>query len=274
MIQYISIIIFSFLASSVAYTYNERFISYKNRNNKYSATQSSELPSGAIDFTGYKLWVTFNGFNAKNMNCGIELKPKFEVEFSRGILSPSPGFWRIIGYEDGKTTLEATQPVTAEYMFFFDIWEPTILWRGNIDLENMKVSDGLVLNNKKRFGLFPYTETLATFDAILLPPDKDLPDVVTPKISDQTFVPPVDFISPNDMKLFPEIFDPEFVDWWFKYEDAIARGETPPERPKVVFTPNPNAKVNDYPSDSLEDVGGKLRQRRGPTGKNTNTFKK
>jgi hypothetical protein len=78
--------------------------------------------------------------------------------------------------------------------------------------------------------------------------------------------PPDDFLSPNDMKRYPEIFAPEFVDWWFSVEDALARGETPPSRPKAFFVPNANESSDEARGISSEDMGGKLRQRRGPTG--------
>lgn len=241
-----------------------------------SSIQSSVLPEGATDLTDHKLWVTFTGFNAENMNCGITLKPKFEVEFSRGVLAAKPGFWRIIGYDQGKEYVEATQPVTAEYMFFFDITEPSILWRGSIDKVNMKVTDGVVITQKKRLGIFPYTETLATFTADILSPKENLPDVRVPKFSDQVLLPPANFIDPNDMKQFPEIFDPDFVKWWFANEDAVAKGLPPLSRPKAFWVPDPNAKVVDQEgtvSSDSEDLGGKLRQRRGPTGK-VDSFKK
>ena len=47
-------------------------------------------------------------------------------------------------------------------MFFFDLDEPTLLWRGIIDKTNKKIIDGVVIANKKRFGIFPYTLTLST----------------------------------------------------------------------------------------------------------------
>ena len=232
---------------------------------------AADLPKGATDLTGYTMDVTFTGFNAYNMTCAIGLKEKFQVEFSRGLLSPKPGFWRVIGYDGGAEMIEATQPVSAEYMFFFDIWEPTILWRGTIDKANMKVKDGIVITNKKRFGVIPYTETLATFSANLLPPGFVLPELKTAKFSDQVFVPPIDFDDPNDMKNFPELFDPEFVSWWFSVEDALARGERPPERTKKSFLPDPNANADKKSSDT-DAMGSKLRPRRGPTTGNKNSF--
>lgn len=74
-----------------------------------------------------------------------------------------------------------------EYMLFFDLWEPSILWRGRLDSASDKIVEGEVITNKKRFGLFPYTETLATFEAELLAPGKKLPTVNLPSFSDQRF---------------------------------------------------------------------------------------
>ena len=72
-------------------------------------------------------------------------------------------------------------------MLFFDLWEPSILWRGRLDMTTKKIVDGEVITNKKRFGLFPYTETLATFEAELLLPGQKLPNVVLPKFGDLRF---------------------------------------------------------------------------------------
>ncbi len=227
-------------------------------------SNAASLPAGSTDLTGYTMDVTFTGFNAYNMSCAIELKEKFQVEFSRGLLSPTPGFWRVIGYDGGAEMIEATQPVTAEYMFFFDIEEPSILWRGQIDKANMKITDGVVITNKKRFGLIPYTETLATFSANLVSPGTALPGIRVPKLSDQQFVPPIDFEDPNDMKRFPQLFDPDFVSWWFSVEDSLARGERPPKKTKKFFSPDPKATADGNVS-SVDDIGGKLRPRRGPT---------
>jgi hypothetical protein len=153
-----------------------------------SQLHMSSTPDLARDLTGQSLWVTFTGFGVENMNFGIELKPAFEAAFSRGLESASPGVWRVVKYEDGRETVEVTQPVLPEYMFFFDIWEKQILWRGQIDPSGTKVFDGVVQTNKKRFGIFPYTETLATFTANILERGEKLPDVELPKFRDLSFV--------------------------------------------------------------------------------------
>lgn len=54
-------------------------------------------------------------------------------------------------------------------------------------MNSKKIVDGEVITNKKRFGLFPYTETLATFEAELLIPGQKLPSVVLPKFGDLRF---------------------------------------------------------------------------------------
>ena len=63
-------------------------------------------------------------------------------------------------------------------------------------MASKKIVDGEVITNKKRFGLFPYTETLATFEAELLIPGQKLPTVVLPKFGDLRFA--VSFIKAND----------------------------------------------------------------------------
>jgi len=71
------------------------------------------------------------------------------------------------------------------------------------------------------------------------------------------------------MKRYPELFDPEFVEWWFSVEDALARGDTPPPRPKAFFSPKKApVEPNSAADGEVNAVGGKLRQRRGPTGSN------
>merc|ERR1711908_88372 len=105
------------------------------------------------------------------------------------------------------------------------------------------MGDGVVIANKKRFGIFPYTETMAEFTADLLEPTEALPNIKLPKWEDQKLIAPVDFIDPNDMKRFPEIFDPDFVEWWFDNEDSMAKGKGPIERPKAFWVPDPNARI-------------------------------
>jgi len=140
------------------------------------------------DLSGYSLWVTFQGFGVERMSFGIELKPKYEAIFSRGIEAAAPGFWRVAAASDGRETLDVTHPVLPEYMFFFDLWEKTVTWSGQLDVARARVVDGVVTTNKKRFGIFPYAETLATFEAELLLPGQKLPDVVLPKFSDLNFL--------------------------------------------------------------------------------------
>jgi hypothetical protein len=59
---------------------------------------------------------------------------------------------------------------------------------------------------------------------------------------------------------YPNIFDEEFVNWWFAQEDALARGETPPPRPKPMFLPK--ALREGYQSTSQEDLLTELKTRR------------
>ena len=145
-------------------------------------SESNQFPG--TDLTGYKMLCTFNGFGVENMTCGIELKEKFEVQYSLGISSEGPGFWRIVKYDDGKEVIEATQPIGPTYMFLFELWESPIIWRGDIDLKNMKILNGEAITTKKRFGLFPYNERIATFEATLLSPGMKFPDIRVPRISD------------------------------------------------------------------------------------------
>jgi hypothetical protein len=181
-----------------------------------------------------------------------------------------------VKYEDGKESVEITHPLLPEYLYFFDIWEASILWRGTLDMDSGVVVDGEVITNKKRFGLFPYTEVLATWSARVLSPDEQLPDVPVPQLKDQTFLMPKDFTGPGDMRRYPEIFDRDYVDYMFTVEDAAVRGEEPPPRPQETFVPGASAakgseevvkKVGfDSQSSSKrnkqDQVGGKLKKKR------------
>ena len=95
--------------------------------------------------------------------------------------SREPGFWRVVKYDDGKESIEITHAIPADYMFFFDLWEASILWRGTLDFDKGIITDGECITNKKRFGLFPYQETLATFTAQLLSPSEKMPQQIVPK---------------------------------------------------------------------------------------------
>ena len=135
------------------------------------------------------------------MNFGLELKStNNEAIFSRGIESSAPGFWRVVKLQDGKENVEVTHPVLPEYMYFFDLWEKTLLWRGELDMKNERIVNGQVIANKKRFGLFPYTETVATFEAELLAPGNKLPDVVLPNFADMNFLVREFVFFPNQTK--------------------------------------------------------------------------
>ena len=67
-------------------------------------------PTDGRDLTGHSLWVKFTGFGVENMNFGIELNANFQAIYSRGLESAYPGFWRVVKYDDGRETLEVTQP--------------------------------------------------------------------------------------------------------------------------------------------------------------------
>jgi hypothetical protein len=142
-------------------------------------------PSFRRDLTGYKLWTRFDGFGVQNMTCSIELKDKFVATFGRGIETNEPGLWRVIKYNDGKETVECVQPVLAEYMYLFDLWEPNVLWRGTLDMQANRVVDGEVIANKKRFGVIPYTEIISTWTADIYAPGISLPDVRVPSMKAQ-----------------------------------------------------------------------------------------
>ena len=121
----------------------------------------------ATDLTNHKLWCTVDGFNAVGVNCALVLEEGFKVKFTKGISAYSDGFWRVIKMTDGSEVIEATHPIIPEYMLLFDIWEPNILWRGQLNKETMTVSEGQVITNKKRLGIFPYTEVIATVMILL-----------------------------------------------------------------------------------------------------------
>lgn len=234
---YFFVLLSSILSFALSFTgYSHRHSNFFLHNAKGEVSVVPP-PEQAIDLTGYTILCEFTGFGVANMTCSMKLKDKFEVEFGRGIQSSSPGFWRTIKFENGDMYLEATHPVLAEYMLFFDIWDPKLLWRGKIDLQTSKIIDGEVTTNKKRLGIFPYKETLAVFSGNICAPNIEIPYVKIPSLLDQSFFPPEDFVSPYDMKRYPQYFSTEFIDWWFSVEDALAEGLEPPKRPKPYFTP-------------------------------------
>ena len=72
--------------------------------------------------------------------------------------------------------IELKQSLLADYVLYFNLKESSILWGGTYDKKTNKIIDGTVTTNKKRFGLFPYKETLATFTADVYPAGKFIPD--------------------------------------------------------------------------------------------------
>jgi hypothetical protein len=228
----------------------------------------------ARDMTGFKLMVTYDGFGCKGMPAGIEFEDNFKAVWSRGIEThrKEPGFWRVIRFEDGREQLEITCPVLPEWMYFFDIWEASILWRGDLDPQNGLVKNGQVITNKKRFGIFAYQETLATFEGKVYFPDETLPKVELPNLSDQRFLPPADFYSPLDMERFPEIFSNSYRQWWFDVEDALAAKATPPPRPQAFWVPVRSSEEREEPDLSRVKEGKMSRRkessaRKGSKGK-------
>ena len=228
----------------------------------------------ARDMTGFKLMVTYDGFGCKGMPAGIEFEDNFEAVWSCGIEThrKEPGFWRVIRFEDGREQLEITCPVLPEWMYFFDIWEASILWRGDLDPQNGLVKNGQVITNKKRFGIFAYQETLATFEGKVYFPDETLPKVDLPNLSDQRFLPPADFYSPLDMERFPEIFSNSYRQWWFDVEDALAAKATPPPRPQAFWVPVRSSEEREEPDLSRVKEGKMSRRkessaRKGSKGK-------
>jgi len=237
----------------------------RRRMEKIGVINSSLQQVDKVDLTGYKLWCTFNGFGVQNMTNGIELKADFKADFAKGITANGLGFWRIVGYDDGRVVLEATQPILAEYMYFYDIWEKNIYWRGTVDMKTMRILDGTVFTNKKHLGIIPYTETLATFEADLIAPGGSFPSVKFPSFKDQRWDPPDDFETPFDMRRFPEIFDPAFVDWWFANEDSLAAGGPSVPRPQAFFVPEKAVPESaEVEQDTLER--GRQRPKRPTTG--------
>jgi hypothetical protein len=94
-------------------------------------TEKSELDKGYEQLYDCYIQCTFSGFNGlRDMPCNIELQKEFKVKFSGGLDSPEPGFWRAIRLDNGNDIIEATQPVFAEYMFYLDLWEKTLMWKG------------------------------------------------------------------------------------------------------------------------------------------------
>ena len=104
-------------------------------------------------------------------------------------------------------------------------------------MKSKRIINGQVTTNKKRFGLFAYEQELAKFEANLIEPGENVPIIDIPTLSEVPILPPDDFLTPFDMKLHPEIFDPEYVDWFFETEEKLALSQTPPPRPRPFWVP-------------------------------------
>jgi hypothetical protein len=228
--------------------------------NKQRSSKESES-EGDKDLTGHKLWVTFTGFDVVNMNFGISFEKGFSSVFSRGLQAREPGLWRVVNSDDGKVIIEITQPLLPDYLYFFNIWESSILWRGELDIATNSVNNGKVVTNKKRFGLFTYQDILATWSAVLLVPDQKFPDVNVPKLVDQTFAMPQDFDKPRDMERYPEIFAEDYVSWMCDVEDATIQGYPVPNRPQNYFVPEKDKSHQGTIKKSGFDTGNKSRER-------------
>lgn len=122
-------------------------------------------------------------------------------------------------------------------------------------MESKRIINGLVTTNSKRFGLFSYEKILANFEANLIEPGGIIPVIEIPELSQVPIAPPDDFLTPFDMKLHPEIFDPEYVDWFFDSEEKLALGQTPSPRPKPFWIPQPTAKLTDSEIEKIENEG-------------------
>lgn len=217
----------------------------------------------ARDLTNHGLWVTFDGFGVVGHQFSMELKSKFSVNYGRGLTANSPGFWRVLRYDDGREEVECTHPVPAEYMFFFDLEDKTLLWRGDLDMEKGCVTNGVAIANKKRFGLLPYTETVATWTAEVFLPGEALPNVAVPQLKDQKFDPPDDFRSPLDMDRYPQYFSQKYKKYFFAVEEALSKGQEPPQRPQPVFVPElqmEKSKLSPINEDDLDDIAPSRRE--------------
>lgn len=244
------------LSTSIAWSYTLRNYGRKGR---FVSTSLLSTPAGvtpslpeALDLTGYTLSLHFDGFDVKNMTAIISLKEKFSAVFGGGIDSFKPGFWRTIKLESDKDRkiLEFTHPLMPEYLLFYDIWESSILWSCDVDTKRKRIVNGKITTNKKYFGVWPYVDTLATFEGSLIAPGETVPFIDVPSLKDLTLVPPIDFESPYDMKRFPNLFSEDFVKWFFDNEEKIANKEPPLERPAYFLPPRKDNQNSDVDSSN------------------------
>jgi hypothetical protein len=214
-------------------------------------SSDSNENAGSTDLTGYSLWVTASGMGFEQFNFAVQLGEGGSGTFSNGLTSSKPGFWRSLS-SDGKTYVEVTHPLTAEHMFLLELDEPTVLWRGELSSNSRQLTDGTCVANKKRFGLFSFPDTIATFNARLYAPGEPLKSVELPKFSDLRFTAPDGFYSPADMKRYPEYFDPDFVKDIYQREEALLNGQEPPARSKNLWVPKPDAKASENDNEPEE----------------------
>ena len=159
MLSKIFILLFTLLQHAVM-----GFINPSNRLTKFSLYSDQSLTTVTeqieIGLIGSTLQCKFTGFGVEDMNAFIKLNDKSQATFSGGVESLTPGYWRIVDVGNDSTIIEITHPVLPEYLLFYDIWEKSILWKGKFNKNTMTIENGEVVTNKKRFGIFPYTDTL------------------------------------------------------------------------------------------------------------------
>lgn len=117
---------------------------------------------------GSNILCNFSGFGVSNMSCVIKLETRTESDFEGSVQASKKGFWRVLSKQENVDVnmplIEVTHIVLPEYLYFFDLSDRKLVWKANYDVANKRIVSGKVVATKKRLGLFPYEETLATFE--------------------------------------------------------------------------------------------------------------
>lgn len=148
-----------------------------------SSSSDENLPN--YDFTneddvkqwlvGCKLYSLYKGFKMERAEVMIYLdhgktEQDFITKFDGTITSYEDGLFRITRDDENTNRyeykIEMIHVVRPDVCFYFDLDEKFIKWTGTLNMQTKTITNGIVTTNKKRFGIIPYVEELATFETI------------------------------------------------------------------------------------------------------------
>ncbi|CAM9580187.1 unnamed protein product [Chrysoparadoxa australica] len=146
------------------------------------STRASSQLAASFDpeeLTGKRVWTNFAAFGFANRTCQVTLGEDGSCTFSQGMVTKTPGSWRIEeDEEDGVEYLQFTCPLTELYSQIFDVPSELMFWRGILQEEGDKVivTDGVIISEKSSvFGLKTDFINEGNFTARVLENDERFP---------------------------------------------------------------------------------------------------